>query len=81
MRRAGGPELLCVECLPEPLQATGQSLVDVSLAGGHFDDLERPNGDYRPLILPAVLGVDVGGRRRRDGRRVAVLREPPLARS
>lgn len=72
IRRVGGPEVLEIEDIPEPLPRAGQSLVDVTLAGVNFDDLERRNGDHQ-LSLPAVLGVDVVGRRRRDGRRVAVL--------
>lgn len=73
MRRVGGPDVLGVEEMPEPLPDAGQSLVDVTLAGVNFDDLERRNGDYQPLTLPAVLGVEVVGHRRRDGRRVAAL--------
>jgi NADPH2:quinone reductase len=73
MRRVGGPGVLAVEELPEPLPGVGQSLVDVRFAGINFDDLERRSGDYQPLALPAVLGGDVVGHRRRDGRRVAVL--------
>lgn len=73
MRRTGGPEVLAVEELPEPLAAAGQSLVDVRLAGVNYDDLERRSGQYQPLALPAVLGVDAVGVRRSDGRRVAVL--------
>ncbi|MDQ1742061.1 MAG: NADPH:quinone reductase [Pseudonocardiales bacterium] len=73
MRRTGGPEVLAVEELPEPLAAAGQSLVDVRLAGVNYDDLERRSGQYQPLALPAVLGVDAVGVRRSDGCRVAVL--------
>lgn len=72
IHRFGGPEVLRVERLPEPVPAVGQSLVDVSLAGVNFDDLERRCGDHHQS-LPAVLGVDLVGSRRRDGRRVAVL--------
>ncbi|HEX6355804.1 quinone oxidoreductase family protein [Actinophytocola sp.] len=72
LRRFGGPEVLCVEHLPEPSPNDGQSLVDVAFAGVNFDDLERRRGDH-PQPLPAVLGVDLVGRRRRDGRRVAAL--------
>jgi NADPH:quinone reductase len=73
MRRTGGPEVLAVEQLAEPVPAAGQSLVDVTLAGVNFDDIERRDGQVPALSLPAVLGVDAVGRRRRDGRRVAVL--------
>ncbi|HEX8093970.1 quinone oxidoreductase family protein [Jatrophihabitans sp.] len=73
MRSTGGPEVLAVEQVPEPVPTAGQSLVDVTLAGVNYDDLERRAGDVQPLALPAVLGVDAVGHRRRDGRRVAVL--------
>jgi NADPH2:quinone reductase len=73
LRRVGGPEVLRVEQVPEPEPGDGQSLVDVSFAGVNFDDLERRGGISPPPSLPAVLGVDLVGRRRRDGRRVAVL--------
>ena len=45
----------------------------MTLAGVNYDDLERRGGAVQSLALPAVLGVDAVGRRRRDGRRVAVL--------
>jgi NADPH:quinone reductase len=73
LRRAGGPDVLSVEELPEPVPAAGQSLVDVTFAGVNFDDLERRTGDRQPMELPTVLGAEVAGRRRADGRRVAVL--------
>ncbi|MBM7774820.1 NADPH2:quinone reductase [Actinokineospora baliensis] len=73
LRRVGGPDVLAVERVPVPVAGDGQSLVDVALAGINFDDLERRAGDTPPPPLPAVLGVDVVGRRRRDGQRVAVL--------
>ncbi|OLF09930.1 quinone oxidoreductase family protein [Actinophytocola xanthii] len=72
MRRPGGPDVLRVEDVPEPVPAAGESLVDVTVAGVNFDDLERRQGDT-PQPLPAVLGVDAVGRRRGDGRRVAAL--------
>jgi NADPH2:quinone reductase len=73
LRRFGGPEVLRVERVPEPVPGADQSLVDVALAGVNFDDLERRAGASGPQPLPAVLGVDVVGRRRADGCRVAVL--------
>jgi NADPH:quinone reductase len=72
LRRFGGPEELRVEQVPEPVPLEGQSLVDVSLAGINFADLEQRRGDGGQS-LPVVLGADLVGVRRRDGRRVAVL--------
>lgn len=73
LHRAGTPGVLRVETLPEPVAGAGQSLVDVTYAGINFDDVERRSGVTPPPPLPAVLGVDLVGRRRSDGRRVAVL--------
>ncbi|GAA2997687.1 quinone oxidoreductase family protein [Actinokineospora diospyrosa] len=73
MRAVGEPDVLVVEQMPLPVPEDGQSLVDVSFAGINFDDLERRGGDTPAPDLPAVLGVDVVGRRRRDGQRVVVL--------
>lgn len=73
LHRVGGPAVLQVETLPEPVLGAGQSLVDVTYAGINFDDLERRSGVTPPPPLPAVLGVDLVGRRRTDGARVAVL--------
>lgn len=72
LRRTGSPEVLRVERIPEPVPAAGESLIDVTLAGINYDDVQRRSGD-EPQPLPAVLGVDVVGRRRTDGRRVAAL--------
>ncbi|MGI5336248.1 quinone oxidoreductase family protein [Streptomyces sp. CA-181903] len=73
VRRFGGPEVLETTELPEPVAGAGESLVDVTLAGVNYGDLEVRAGVYRPPRLPAVLGAEVVGVRRRDGRRVAAL--------
>jgi NADPH:quinone reductase len=76
LRRFGGPEELRAETVPQPAAGDGESVIDVTLAGLNFADLEIRAGLYAPPALPAVLGADVVGRRRRDGRRVvALLRE------
>lgn len=76
LRSFGGPEELRPETVPEPEAGEGESVVDVSFAGLNFADLEIREGMYAPPRLPAVLGADVVGRRRSDGRRVvALLRE------
>ncbi|MFI2608302.1 zinc-binding alcohol dehydrogenase family protein [Kitasatospora sp. NPDC018619] len=73
IHRYGGPEELRVETVPEPAAGPGQVLVDVTLAGLNYADLECRTGEYLKFPLPAVLGVDVVGRRRADGRRVVAL--------
>jgi NADPH:quinone reductase len=76
LRRFGGPGELRPETVPQPAAGEGESVVDVTLAGLNFADLEIRAGDYAPPPLPAVLGAEVVGRRRGDGRRVvALLRE------
>jgi NADPH2:quinone reductase len=72
LRRFGGPEVLRVESVAEPVPRAGESLVDVTVAGINYADLGQRAGRLdRPL--PAVLGAEVAGRRRTDGRRVAAL--------
>ncbi|HEY1571280.1 MAG TPA: zinc-binding dehydrogenase [Pseudonocardiaceae bacterium] len=71
MREPGGPDVLRVEQVAEPVPADGQSLLDVTFAGLNFDDLDQRADTIRER--PAVLGVDAVGTRRRDGRRVAAL--------
>ncbi|TDC85772.1 alcohol dehydrogenase [Micromonospora sp. KC606] len=73
LRRPGGPEVLRVERIPEPLPGPGESLIDVTLTGVNFDDLEQRAGAHPQLRLPAVLGVEAAGHRRTDGRRVVAL--------
>lgn len=73
LRRTGGPEVLRVERIPEPLPGPGESLIDVTLTGVNFDDLEQRAGAHPHLRLPAVLGVEAAGHRRTDGRRVVAL--------
>ncbi|MFJ6618073.1 zinc-binding alcohol dehydrogenase family protein [Kitasatospora sp. NPDC091335] len=71
--RYGGPEELRLATVPEPAAGPGRVLVDVTLAGLNYADLECRTGEYLRFPLPAVLGVDVVGRRRGDGRRVVAL--------
>ncbi|MFE4520080.1 zinc-binding alcohol dehydrogenase family protein, partial [Kitasatospora sp. NPDC056783] len=73
IHRYGGPEELSVETVPEPEAGPGRVLVDVTLAGLNYADLECRTGEYLRFPLPAVLGIDVVGRRREDGRRVVAL--------
>ncbi|MDT3399249.1 zinc-binding dehydrogenase [Streptomyces sp. B1866] len=73
IHRFGGPEVLRAESVPEPVAGEGESVIDVRLAGLNYADLEIRAGTYDPPPLPAVLGADVVGRRRSDGRRVAAL--------
>lgn len=71
MREPGGPDVLHVERVAEPVPADGQSLVDITFSGLNFDDLDQRADPTREL--PAVLGVDAVGTRRRHGGRVTAL--------
>jgi NADPH2:quinone reductase len=66
----GGPEVLNLLDVPEPVPVKGQLLVEVSAAGVNFADTSRIAGSYRPAPeLPFVPGTEVVGRTA-DGRRV-----------
>ncbi|MET8231193.1 NADPH:quinone oxidoreductase family protein [Micromonospora sp. NPDC005298] len=68
--RFGGPEVLNLVHVPEPVAGDGQLLVDVSAAGVNFADTSRIAGSYRPAPeLPFIPGAEVVGRTA-DGRRV-----------
>ncbi len=73
IHRFGGPEVLRLAHVPPPCASGTQDLVDVTFAGVNFSDLSRRSGGDGALSLPAVLGAEVVGRRRADGRRVAAL--------
>ncbi|GIF20125.1 NADPH2:quinone reductase [Actinoplanes tereljensis] len=68
--RFGGPEVLELADLAEPVAGPGQVLVDVVAAGVNFADTSRIAGTYAPTPeLPFVPGTEVVGRAG-DGRRV-----------
>jgi NADPH2:quinone reductase len=61
--RFGGPEVLRLVEVPEPVPGEGQLLVEVSAAGVNFADTSRIAGSYRPAPeLPFVPGTEVVGR-------------------
>ncbi|GIF69206.1 NADPH:quinone reductase [Asanoa ishikariensis] len=71
--RFGGPEVLRLVEVPEPVAGPGQLLVSVSAAGVNFADTGRIAGSYGPALdLPFVPGTEVVGRTD-DGRRVVAL--------
>jgi NADPH2:quinone reductase len=68
----GGPEVLEVVELPDPVPAAGQLLVDVDLAGINYADTHQAENSYlAPATLPLVPGGEVVGRA--GGRRVVGL--------
>lgn len=69
----GGPGVFALDEVAAPAPGPGAEIVDVTLAGVNFADIHRRRGAYEKPPLPAVLGADVVGHRRSDGRRVAAL--------
>ena len=58
--RAGGPEVLELQELPDPAAGPGQVLVDVEAAGVNFIDVYQREGRY-PLELPFTAGNEGAG--------------------
>jgi NADPH2:quinone reductase len=58
----GGPEVLTVEDVADPVPGPGQVLVKVAAAGVNFADLMRRSGYYvEPTQLPYVPGMEAAG--------------------
>ncbi|MEU5883925.1 NADPH:quinone oxidoreductase family protein [Spirillospora sp. NPDC047279] len=69
----GGPEVLNVTELPDPVAGEGQLLVEVSRAGINYADTHQAENSYlSPSTLPLVPGGEVVGTTA-DGRRVVAL--------
>jgi NADPH2:quinone reductase len=59
-REAGGPDVLELVDLPEPVPGAGQILVRVAAAGLNFIDTYRRGGVY-PMPFPHVVGIEGAG--------------------
>jgi NADPH2:quinone reductase len=69
----GGPEVLTVTELPDPVAADGLQLVDVDSAGINYADTHQVEDSYlSKTTLPLVPGTEVVGRLA-DGTRVAAF--------
>jgi NADPH2:quinone reductase len=69
----GGPDVLKLAELPDPVAGNGFDLVDVTAAGVNFADTHQVENSYlSPTELPLVPGSEVVGVAA-DGRRVAAL--------
>lgn len=66
----GGPEVLQVADVPDPIAGTGEVLVDVAAAGVNFIDTYQRSGLY-PSSLPMTLGMEGAGTITAVGPRVA----------
>ena len=63
MIQQGGPEVLRLVELPEPVPGPGQVLIKVDAAAVNFADIARRRGDAYPMPTPTpfVLGAEVAG--------------------
>jgi NADPH2:quinone reductase len=69
--RLGGPEVLEVKDVPDPMPAPGHELVRVQAAGLNFADIMTAHGGYPGAPKPPlVAGREFCGIRESDGRRV-----------
>lgn len=69
----GGPEVLRLAELPDPVATSGFELIDVSAAGVNYADTHQVENSYLSATeLPMVPGTEVVGTTA-DGRRVAAL--------
>lgn len=71
--RFGGPEVLTVTTLPDPVPRAGEVLVRVEAAGVNYADTHQAEDSYlAPQHLPLVPGSEVVGHSP-DGRRLAAF--------
>src|SRR3712207_1973276 len=72
----GGPEVLNVVDLPDPVPGDGQQLYEVSAAGVNYADTHQTEDSYlAPQQLPLVPGAEFVGRPADGGERVVGLLE------
>lgn len=69
----GGPEVLKVVEIPDPVPGEGEAIVEVERAGINFADTHQRHNSYLAKAeLPLIPGAEVSGRTA-DGRRVAAV--------
>lgn len=74
MTEFGGPEVLRLVELPDPVPQPDEVLIEVSRAGVNFADTHtRTNSYVRKATLPLIPGGEVAGVRRDTGERVIAL--------
>jgi NADPH2:quinone reductase len=71
----GGPEVLQVREVPDPVAGPAQALVRVASAGVNFSDVLAVRGTYPGPPPPFVPGIEVAGHDARSGRPVLALIE------
>ncbi len=70
----GGPEVLQLREVPEPVPGPGQVSIDVAFAGMNFAEIQARTVGYRVAALPFVPGLEVSGRIRALGEGVTGFR-------
>src|SRR5688572_9003511 len=69
----GGPEVLQLRELPDPVAEHGMHVIDVATAGVNYADTHQTDDSYlSPTTLPAIPGSEVVGTTP-DGVRVAAF--------
>jgi len=69
--RLGGPEVLEIRDMPEPMPAVGQEMVSVESGGLNFADVLTIKGGYPGTPKPPLIaGREFCGVKQRDGQRV-----------
>ena len=69
--RFGGPEVLEVSDMPEPVPSLGQEVVKVEAGGLNFADVMTAKGGYPGTPKPPLIaGREFSGQRQSDGQRV-----------
>jgi NADPH:quinone reductase len=59
--RLGGPDVLEVRDLPEPVPGDGEVLVDVEAVGVNYRDVYERTREHYGVDPPAVIGAEAGG--------------------
>jgi NADPH2:quinone reductase len=59
--RLGGPDVLEVRDVPEPVPGDGEVLVDVEAVGVNFRDVYERTREHYGVDPPAVIGAEAGG--------------------
>src|SRR5215470_13385970 len=63
MTREGGPEVMAVVELPEPVAGPGEAVVEIAAAGVNFMDIGVRHGmAWTEMPDPKILGVEGAGR-------------------
>jgi NADPH:quinone reductase-like Zn-dependent oxidoreductase len=77
VHEGGGPEVLKLEEVPDPVAGDGRVLVRVHAAGiNHYDLTQRMAPEMTGTTLPYIPGLDASGTREDTGERVLVTGAP-----